>query len=114
MEDRDRKIAAAALLLIAGGVIGAGIALLLAPQSGERTRKDILRCTKKARNRADEVVDDLTANVSNLVEAISEKTDDLLEKGKDVTGGARKDLIRLIEEGASKLEKFRTILSRMK
>ena len=114
MEDKDKKIAAAALLVIAGGVIGAGLTLLFAPQSGDRTRKDILRCSKKARNRADEAVDDLAANVSDLVETIGEKTDDLLEKGKDVAGGARKDLIRLIEEGAAKLEKFRTLLSRMK
>lgn len=113
MENRDKKIAAAALLVFAGGVIGAGLALLFAPQSGDRTRKDILRYSKKARNRADEVVDDLAANVSNLVEAIGEKTEDLLETGKDVAGSARKDLIRLIEEGASKLEKFRTILRRM-
>jgi gas vesicle protein len=112
MENGDKKIAAAALLVIAGGVIGAGLALLFAPQSGDRTRKDILRYSKKARNRADEVVDDLAADVSNLVEAFSEKTDDLLEKGKDVAGSARKDLIRLIEEGASKLEKFRTLLRR--
>ncbi|NTV48065.1 MAG: YtxH domain-containing protein [Geobacteraceae bacterium] len=113
MEDRDKKIAAAALLVFAGGVIGAGLALLFAPQSGSRTRKDILRYSKKARNQVDEVVDDLAANVSDLVETIGEKTDDLLEKGKDVAGGARKDLIRLIEEGASKLEKFRTLLRRM-
>jgi gas vesicle protein len=113
MEDKDKKIAAAALLVIAGGVIGAGVALLFAPQSGDRTRKDILRYSKKARKRADDVADDLAANVSNLVEAIGEKTDDLLEKGKDAAGSARKDLIRLIEEGASKLEKFRTMLSRM-
>lgn len=114
MENRDRKIAAAALLVFAGGVIGAGLALLFAPQSGARTRKDIMRYSRKARNRADEVVDDLAANVSNLVETIGETTDELLEKGKDAAGGARKDLIRLIEEGASKLEKFRTVLSRMK
>ena len=114
MEDRDKKIAAAALLVFAGGVIGSGLALLFAPQSGSRTRKDILRYSKKARNRADEVVDDLAADVSNLVETIGEKTDDLLEKGKEMAGSARKDLIQLIEEGASKLEKFRTLLSRMK
>ncbi|MHB8059051.1 MAG: YtxH domain-containing protein [Desulfuromonadaceae bacterium] len=113
MEDRDKKIAAAVLLIFAGGVIGTGLALLFAPQSGDRTRKDILRYSKKARHRADEVVDDLADNVSSLVETIGEKTDDLLEKGKDVAGGARKDLIRLIEEGASKLEKFRTMLRRM-
>lgn len=113
MEDKDKKIAAAALLIFSGGVIGAGLALLYAPQSGSRTRKDISRYTKKARNRADEVVEDLAANVSNLVDAIGEKTDDLLEKGRDAAGSARKDLIQLIEEGASKLEKFRTMLRRM-
>ena len=113
MQDRENKITAAALFVVAGGVIGAGLALLFAPQSGNRTRKDIARYSKKAGNRANEAVDDLAANVSQLVETIGEKTDDLLEKGKDVAGDARKDLIRLIEEGAAKLEKFRTMLRRM-
>jgi gas vesicle protein len=112
MEERDNKIAAAALLVFAGGVIGASLALLFAPQSGNKTRKDILRYSKKARNRADEVVGDLAANVATLVETIGDKTDELMDKGKDTAGGARKDLIRLIEEGAAKLEKFRTMLRR--
>ncbi len=113
MEDRDKKIAAAALLIVAGGVIGAGIALLFAPQSGDRTRKDLVRYAKKARHRADEAVEELASNVNSMVDSIGEKTEELVEKGKDAAGSARKDMIRLIEEGASKLEKFRTILSRM-
>jgi gas vesicle protein len=113
MEDRDKKVAAAALLVLAGGIIGAGLALLFAPQSGQRTRKDISRYARKTKLRAGEAVDDLSENISDLVDSFSDKTDDLLEKGKDVAGGARKDLIRLIEEGASKLEQFRTKLSRM-
>jgi gas vesicle protein len=113
MEDRDKKIAAALLLIVAGGVIGAGLALLFAPQAGNKTRKDLVRYAKKARNRADEAVEELAANVNNMVDTIGEKADELVEKGKDVAGGARKDLIKLIEEGASKLEKFRTMLSRI-
>jgi len=113
MEDRDKKVAAAALLLVAGGIIGAGMALLMAPQSGQRTRRDISRYAKRVKSRADEAVEDLKDNVNDLVEAIGDKTEDLVEKGKDVAGSARKDLIRLIEEGASRLEKFRTRLSRM-
>ncbi len=113
MEDRDKKVAAAALLMVAGGIIGAGLALLLAPQSGQRTRRDISRYARKVKSRADEAVEELTDNINDLVETIGDKTEDLLEKGKDVAGGARKDLIRLIEEGASRLEKFRTKLSRM-
>jgi gas vesicle protein len=113
MEDRDQKVAAAALLILAGGIVGAGVALLFAPQSGQRTRKDILRYAKKKKIRAGEAVDDLSATVSDLVDTLGDKTDDLIEKGKGVAGSARKDLIRLIEEGASRLEQFRTKLSRM-
>jgi gas vesicle protein len=113
MEDRDKKVAAAALLMVAGGIVGAGLALLLAPQSGQRTRRDISRYAKRAKTRADETVEDITTNISDLVETIGEKTDELVEKGKDVASGARKDLMRLIEEGTSRLEKFRTKLSRM-
>ena len=113
MDDREKKVVAASLLMLAGGVIGAGLALLMAPQSGQRTRKDILKYAKKTKNRAGDVVDDFSDTVSDLVDTISDKTDDLLEKGKGVAGSARKDLIRLIEEGASRLEQFRTKLSRM-
>lgn len=113
MEDREKKVVAASLLILAGGIVGAGMALLFAPQSGQRTRKDILRYAKKTKNRANDVVDDLSATVSDLVDTLGDKTDDLLEKGKGVAGSARKDLIRLIEEGASRLEQFRTKLSRM-
>jgi gas vesicle protein len=113
MEDKEKKAAAAALLILAGGIVGAGVALLLAPQSGQRTRKDIARYARKTKNRANDVVDDLSATVSDLVETLGEKTDDLLDKGKDVAGSARKEVLRLIEEGAASLEKFRTKLSRM-
>ncbi len=112
MEDRDKKIAVAGLLILAGGIVGAGIALLFAPQSGERTRKDIVRYARKTKNRADEAVDELSANISDLVDTIGDKADDLMDKGKEVAGSARKDLIRLIEEGAAKLEQFRTKLKR--
>jgi len=113
MDDKDKKVAVAALLMVAGGMVGAGIALLFAPQSGQRTRRDIMRSAKKVKSRADEAVDDLAVNINDLVETIGDKTDDIHDKGKDIAGNARKDLIRLIEEGASRLEKFRTKLSRM-
>ena len=113
MRDSEKKVAAAALLIVAGGIIGAGVALLFAPQSGERTRRDLNRYAKRVKTRADETAEDLSVSITNLVESIGEKTDDLVEKGKDLAGSGRKDLIRLIEEGASKLEKFRTKLSRM-
>lgn len=110
---KDKRVAAAALLLVAGGIIGAGAALLLAPQTGRRTRRDISRYAQKAKVRADEKIDDVAVSISDLVETVGEKTEELLDRGKDMAGGARKELIRLIEEGASALEKFRARLRKM-
>jgi gas vesicle protein len=112
-ERQNRRIAAGALLLLAGGIIGAGTALLLAPQSGRKTRRDISRCAQKVKARADEKMEDIAVSISDLVETVGEKTDDLMEKGKDLAGDARKELIRLIEDGASALEKFRAKLRKM-
>ena len=113
MEDKDKKIAAAALLVVAGGIIGAGVALLLAPQSGRRTRRDIARYARDVQRKGSRAAEDLGDTVGDLVNSIEEKTEEMIDKGKTAAGGARKDLIRLIEEGAAKLEKFRTRLSRM-
>lgn len=42
MDRTDRETALVALFsFLLGGVIGAGVALLLAPQSGEKTRRQI-------------------------------------------------------------------------
>ena len=106
MEEKKNKLAAAGLFILAGGIMGAGVALLFAPQSGRRTRRDIARSAAKIKARTDETVEDLTDTISDLVDSIGDKTEDLLDKGKLVAHGARKDLLRLIEEGAATLEKF--------
>jgi gas vesicle protein len=112
MSEKDNRIAAAALLMVAGGIIGAGVALLFAPQSGEKTRRDLYRGARKIKMQAEEAVDEISDNILDLVDTLEEKTEDLLDKSKDVSSSAKKDLIKLIEEGASKLEKFRTKLTR--
>lgn len=114
MEQRENnKKVAAALLLVAGGIIGAGAALLFAPQSGQRTRRELARYGKRVKAHADEALDNLTDRVTDLVESIGDKTEDILDRGKDVAGGARKDLIRLIEEGTTALERFSQRLRKM-
>lgn len=110
MNNTDKKMA---VMMVMGGIIGAGIALLLAPKSGRETREDISRRAKKVKSQTEETVDELSKNISEMVDTITKKTDDLLDSGKSIAGSARKDLIGLIEEGAAKLEKFRTKLKRV-
>jgi gas vesicle protein len=113
MGHRENGVTTGTLLLTAGAFLGAGIALLLAPQSGKDTRKDIVRYAKKARNGAEGVVEEFTDTVSGMVDAVGEKAEDILDKGKDLALDAKKDLIGAIAEGQKKLEKQRVRLEKM-
>lgn len=53
--------------LLLGMAIGAGAALLLAPESGEAMRARIRRETKRATSRARELVDEVSEEVSETV-----------------------------------------------
>jgi gas vesicle protein len=113
MAENDNRTVAGALMLVAGGIIGAGVALLFAPQSGERTRRDIARYSKKVRRRAEEVVEDFADTVSDMVDTVSDKAEDLLDKGRDMSYEAKKELVKVIEEGQQRLEKQRAKLMKL-
>jgi len=48
MAENNNSAMVGALMLVAGGIIGAGVALLFAPQSGKRTRKEIALPRKRS------------------------------------------------------------------
>ncbi len=81
-----------ATALLAGLLLGAGIALLFAPQSGRKTRRDIRRFTEKVGNKADAVRLELQHSLENMIEDADEKLRDGLAKGVDWTDGKITDL----------------------
>jgi gas vesicle protein len=48
MSEQGKQVAKVAAMIAGGAVVGAGIGLLFAPQSGSETRRDISRYAKKA------------------------------------------------------------------
>jgi gas vesicle protein len=52
MSDQGNQAAKVAALVAGGAVIGAGIGLLFAPQTGAETRRDVGRYAKKAQLQA--------------------------------------------------------------
>ncbi len=52
MSDQGRQVAKVAAMVAGGAVIGAGIGLLFAPQTGAETRRDVGRYAKKAQLQA--------------------------------------------------------------
>jgi gas vesicle protein len=60
-DERSRSVIVA---LVVGGLVGAGIALLLAPQSGKRTRQQIADLAEDLKDYAAELSDKVRTKVS--------------------------------------------------
>ena len=113
MSCSNDKVKAGALMLVAGGIIGAGLALLFAPQSGKKTRRDIARISRKVKDQAADVVEEFADSVHDMVDSVSDKAADLLDKGKDLAHSAKKDVLKAMEEGQVKLEKEKSRLAKL-
>jgi gas vesicle protein len=74
--------------LLIGGLVGAGVMLLLAPQSGKRTRAQIQQKSIELRDQASEVVDDAVAQVRvktrQIKAGISDKAEELQQRGQEM------------------------------
>jgi gas vesicle protein len=77
-----------ALYFVLGAFIGAATALLLAPRSGEETRRII---ASKARESAD--------LVANKTRTVADKTSNYIERGKGVLQAQRDQLAAALEAG---------------
>ena len=75
--------------LLIGGLIGAGTALLFAPQSGERTRAEIQNKTIELRDRTTDTVKDAVSQVKSKTRQI---TSDVLGKAHELTNHGREAL----------------------
>ena len=53
--------------LVVGAAIGAGLALLLAPQSGKRTRRHLARSVEGFRDSAADRLDDVSGELRSVV-----------------------------------------------
>jgi len=70
-------------LLITGAAIGAAVALLYAPKSGEQTRRDIRRFSKKAANQIDDLQNDIREQISDGYGQVMEVFDNVKEYVED-------------------------------
>lgn len=70
---------------IVGAALGVAAGLLLAPTSGIRTRRKLIKGGKKIK---DNVVDYVETSIDSLRSQFNEKIDSLAKRGKDVINHA--------------------------
>jgi len=102
MNDDTTKIGGAILI---GGLIGAAIALLCAPQSGRKTRKDIMRAACRAKNSAAALIEDTIDDVNDFINDLTEKASDIADQGTDLTDKAKKEIMAILEQGQKAIDK---------
>ncbi len=111
MADRNQTATVGALMLIAGGIIGAGLGLLFAPQSGKKTRRQITRYAGQVVDDTEELIRDSTRSVNDMVEDLGERTSRLAARGGDVAEDWRKTFLNTLDRGQKSLERQRRKLS---
>ena len=96
--------------VLIGGLAGATSMLLLAPQSGERTRRQIRRraleirdqvsdSAEEARDLAEARVDDALDSVRKLRKGARQRIDDIQQHGQDLVDDQRERVNSAVEAG---------------
>ena len=98
MEKSNTTIHAATAFIL-GSLAGAGIALILAPQSGKRTREDLRYWGRVVKVKSEKAQLELERGVKNLVADVSEKLQNAFEDGKHLTDSAVPSLLGALESG---------------
>ena len=100
-------------LLLAGGMVGAAVVILYAPQSGLRTRKDIGRLAGSTVDRLDVLQGAIREQVENWIDDVSEVVQDGVDQGSQFGGEGREHVLqgfdiakKHIEEGRGRIEEL--------
>jgi gas vesicle protein len=73
-----------------GLAFGAGVALLLAPQSGEETRREIARRARRAQDAAQDFVEDVSGTVANKFQEVRATVEERIEATLDAVDDKRR------------------------
>lgn len=113
MDERNDGVSTGAMLVLAGAILGAGVALLFAPQSGRKTRKDISRYVRKTGKLLEGVAGEVVGSVAGMAEVVEEKAEECLEKGKDLSKESLEVVLAALNEGQQRLGRQRDRLAKL-
>ncbi|MSO24024.1 MAG: YtxH domain-containing protein [Acidobacteria bacterium] len=103
MEKSNTTIHAATAFIV-GSLAGAGIALICAPQSGKRTREDLHYWGRVLKIKSEKAQLELECGMKTLVEDISEKLENAVEEGKQLSDRTPPALLGALESGKKSIK----------
>ena len=113
MDERNDGVVTGAMLVLVGAILGAGAALLFAPQSGQKTRRDISRYARKTGKLVEGVAGEVVGSVVGMADAVEEKAEEFLEKGKDLSKESLEAVLDALNDGQQRLGRQRDRLAKL-
>jgi gas vesicle protein len=95
IEKRDAGLG----LLVLGLAVGAGAALLFAPQSGEETRRGIARSARRVQQNAQELVEDVSGNVADKFREVRASVEERIEATLEAVDDKRRRMTNAYHAG---------------
>jgi len=88
-----------------GALVGAGVAMLYAPQSGERTRRDLARRAKRIRRDVEGKLEEVRDEVVDRGRRLRDSAQDLAENVKGEVRDGRKAIRKTASNARDELER---------
>jgi gas vesicle protein len=111
MRNSNMSMKRTAGVLLAGAMAGAAVALLYAPQSGARTKRDIRKFARKSVDRIDDLQENIRDQVVGWVDDMTEVVQDGVDRGRKLSADGYEQVLRgfdnakkYVEEGKSRIE----------
>jgi gas vesicle protein len=95
IEKRDTGIGP----LLLGILLGAGAALLFAPQTGEETRRGIARSARRVQQNAQGFVEDMSGNVADKFREVRDSVEERIEATLDAVDDKRRKVSNAYQAG---------------
>jgi len=85
--------------LLLGIALGAGVALLFAPQSGQETRRGIARSARRAQDAAQDFVEDVSGTVADKFKEVRTSVEERLEATIDAVDERKRRVTNAFHAG---------------
>lgn len=109
-----RGISRSLFWLVVGTFFGAGISLLYAPSSGDKTRLYLKLQAERARRRTRQMNEGIKENIECLVDEIRGLRESIMSEGIAITGEKKAELVAAIEAGKRTMEEEKKRLEQLR
>ena len=95
---------------VLGAAVGAGLALLFAPRTGEETRRDLQRRARKVGDQAQELVAEVTGTVGEKIQSARRSVEEQIDATVNAVDIKRRQVSSAVDAGRAAAQQARVEL----